>query len=57
MLEVSYFREISAGTLARRKLPDHDEVLADTVEAAAWRLENDEEVAALVQSSIGGSPQ
>lgn len=54
VLEVSYLQEISAGTLARRKLPDHDEVLTDTTEAARWHLANYEEVAAVVQSSIGG---
>lgn len=38
ILETSYFMEISAGTLIRRKLPDHDEVLADTIEATHWHL-------------------
>lgn len=52
VLEVSYLQEISAGTLARRKLPDHDAVLADTVEAAGWHLANYEEVAAAVRSSV-----
>lgn len=52
VLEVSYFQEISAGTLVRRKLPDHDAVLADTVEAARWHLANYDEVAAAVRSSI-----
>lgn len=52
VLEASYFQEISAGTLPRRKLPDHDAVLADTVEAARWHLANYEEVTAAVQSSV-----
>lgn len=52
VLEASYFQEIAAGTLPRRKLPDHDAVLADTVEAAGWHLANYEEVAAAVGSSV-----
>jgi len=52
VLEVSYLQEISAGTLPRRKLPDHDAVLADTVEAAGWHLENYEEVTDTVRSSV-----
>jgi Ser/Thr protein kinase RdoA (MazF antagonist) len=52
VLEVSYLQEISAGTLSRRKLPDHDAVLADTVEAARWHLANHEEVAAAVRSNF-----
>ena len=52
VLEASYFQEISAGTLPRRKLPDHDAVLADTVEAASWHLANYEEVDAAVRSSV-----
>jgi Ser/Thr protein kinase RdoA (MazF antagonist) len=46
VLEISYFREISMGMLTRRKLPDHDEALADTTEAAGWHLGNYAEVAA-----------
>lgn len=52
VLEVSYLQEISAGTLPRRKLPDHEAVLADTVEAAGWHLANYEAVAAAVRSSV-----
>ncbi len=52
VLEASYLQEISAGTLPRRKLPDHDAVLADTVEAAGWHLANYEKVAAAVRSSV-----
>jgi len=52
VLEASYFQEISAGTLVRRKLPDHDAVLADTVEAARWQLANYDEVAAAVRTGI-----
>ena len=52
VLEASYFQEISAGTLVRRKLPDHDAVLADTVEAASWHLANYEEFAAAVGASF-----
>ncbi len=52
VLEASYFQEILAGTLPRRKLPDHKAVLADTVEAAGWHLANYEAVAAAVRSSV-----
>ena len=52
VLEASYHREIVAGTLPRRKLPDHHAVLADTVEAAGWHLANYEEIAAAVRSSL-----
>jgi Ser/Thr protein kinase RdoA (MazF antagonist) len=52
VLEVSYHQEILAGTLLRRKLPDHEAVLAETVEAAGWHLANYEEVAAAVRSSV-----
>lgn len=52
LLEVSYFLEISAGTLPRRRLSDHDEVLADTVEAARWQLANHAAVVALVGSAL-----
>ena len=52
VLEASYLQEISAGTLPRRRLADHDAVLADTVEAANWHLANYEEVAAAVRSSV-----
>jgi Ser/Thr protein kinase RdoA (MazF antagonist) len=53
VLEVSYLQEISAGTLPRRKMPDHDAVLADTVEAADWHLAHYEEVTDVVSSSLG----
>jgi Ser/Thr protein kinase RdoA (MazF antagonist) len=52
VLEASYHREILAGTLPRRRLPDHDAILADTVEAAGWHLSHHEEVAAAVRSSV-----
>lgn len=52
VLEVSYFMEISAGTLSRRRMPDHDAVLADSIEAARWHLANAEAVATLVRSSV-----
>ena len=38
VLEVSYHQEVLDGTLPRRRLPDHEAVLADTVEAARWHL-------------------
>ncbi|MEJ7838642.1 MAG: phosphotransferase, partial [Thermomicrobiales bacterium] len=52
LLEVSYMQEISADTLSRRKLPDHDTVLADAVEGARWHLANFEEVVTAVQASV-----
>ena len=52
VLEASYLQQISAGTLPRRRVPDHDAVLADTVEAARWHLANFEEVATAVRSSV-----
>lgn len=52
LLEISYMQEISAGTLARRKLPDHDAVLAEATEAARWHLANFEQVTAAVQASV-----
>lgn len=52
LIEVSYFAAISAGRLQRRKLADHDAVLADTMEAARWHLANHDEVAAAVGSGV-----
>lgn len=52
VLEASYHQEILAGTLARRRLPDHKEVLADTIEAATWHLANHEAVAAAVRAGL-----
>lgn len=40
IIEASYFQQIASGALQRRKLPDHDQVLADTIEAARWHLTN-----------------
>lgn len=44
VIEVSYFMEIAAGVLERRRLSDHDEVLADSIEAAEWHLSHWDEV-------------
>lgn len=44
VIEVSYFMEIARGTLQRRQLSDHDEVLADSIEAAGWQLSHWEDV-------------
>ncbi len=52
VLEVSHLHAISAGTLPRRKMPDHDANLADTVDAAGWHLASYDEVAAAVRSSF-----
>ena len=52
ILEISYFADIAAGTLQRRRLADHDAVLADTIEAARWHLAHHDLVAAAVRSSV-----
>lgn len=44
VIEVSYFMEIAAGVLERRKLSDHDDVLADSIEAAEWHLSHWDDV-------------
>lgn len=44
IIEVSYFSEIATGMLDRRMLSDHDEVLADSIEAAEWHLTHWHEV-------------
>lgn len=53
VLEASYYLEISAGTLPRRRMPDHDAVLADTIEAARWHLSHVDTVAHAVTACIG----
>lgn len=40
IIEASYNQRIASGLLERRKLRDHDEVLADSIEAARWHLNN-----------------
>lgn len=50
VIEVNYFMEIAAGTLVRRKLSDHNEVLADSIEAAQWHLTHWSDVEAAVHS-------
>lgn len=52
VLEVSYFEQISAGVLVRRKLPDHAVVLADSIEAAKWHLAHFDAVLDAVQSAL-----
>lgn len=54
VIETSYFMEISSGELVRRKLPDHDEVLADSTEAAEWQLSHWDNVVDAVESTMGG---
>jgi hypothetical protein len=41
---------VASGRLQRRILPDHDEVLADAVEAARWQLANLAQVESIVRS-------
>jgi Ser/Thr protein kinase RdoA (MazF antagonist) len=50
VLEVSFGQEVASGRLQRRILPDHDEVLADAVEAARWQLANLAQVESIVRS-------
>lgn len=52
VIETSYFMEISAGRLQRRKLPDHDEVLADSMEAAQWQLSHWDQIQTAIQSAL-----
>lgn len=40
IVEVAYFRDVAEGKLERRMLPDHLDVLADSVEGAKWHLHN-----------------
>lgn len=56
VIEASYFQEISSGRLVRRMLSDHEEVLADTIEAIRWHLAHVDEVAAAVQTSFTSVP-
>ncbi|HEV2529442.1 MAG TPA: phosphotransferase [Thermomicrobiales bacterium] len=53
VLDASYLHEISAGTLDRRRMPDHDAELADTVEAALWLLNGYEQVVDSVRRWVG----
>lgn len=52
VLEASYLQQVSDGTLPRRILPDHDDVLADAIEAANWHMDHFELVEAVVTSSL-----
>lgn len=40
LVEISYDQQIADGVLERRMLPDHHEILADTIEATRWQLAN-----------------
>lgn len=40
LIEISYDQQIADGVLERRMLPDHQDVLADTIEATRWQLAN-----------------
>ncbi|QDP96155.1 phosphotransferase [Microlunatus elymi] len=51
IIEASYGQEIASGQLERRMLPDHDQVLADTIEAARWQLANYTAVEEAVRSA------
>lgn len=51
IIEASYGRQIASGVLQRRKLPDHDDVLADAIEAARWHLANFDAVEDAIRSA------
>lgn len=51
VIETSYFLQVSSGKLPRRILPDHDEVLKDSAEAAKWHLLNWDVMAEAVESA------
>jgi Ser/Thr protein kinase RdoA (MazF antagonist) len=53
LIEASYGQQLTSGLLERRRLPDHDEVLADTIEAARWHLANYSAVEDAVQAFAG----
>lgn len=53
ILEASYGQQISSGLLHRRRFPDHDEELRDTVEAARWLVRNVDTVTAAVRAGVG----
>lgn len=52
VLEASYCMEISAGVLQRRKLSDHEDIEADTIEAAEWHLAHYEDARVAILSSF-----
>ncbi|WP_152360248.1 phosphotransferase enzyme family protein [Microlunatus speluncae] len=54
VIEASYFQQILSGELDRRRLPDHEEVLRDSLEAARWQLA---ELAAIRSAVIGDDPE
>jgi Ser/Thr protein kinase RdoA (MazF antagonist) len=52
LVEASYFRDVASGKIPRRQLPDHFDVLEDTVRAAAWHLDHYELVCEAVESAF-----
>lgn len=54
--EISYYLEVSAGILERRKLPDHDLTTADTIAAANWHMEHWAEVEEAINETLCQTP-
>jgi hypothetical protein len=52
VMEASYDQSILDGILQRRMLPDHAEVLKDTLETIDWQLSNLDFVAAAVLRGV-----
>ena len=50
VIETSYFLQISAGTLPRRMLADHEAVTADSAEAAEWQFRHWNVVSSAIDS-------
>ena len=53
IIEANYGQQISSGRLERRKLPDHDQTLADSIDASRWQLTHGQLVRDAVQAATG----
>lgn len=52
VMEASYDQSIMDGILQRRRLPDHAEVLKDTLQTIDWQLSNLDAVSAAVRRGV-----
>lgn len=52
VIEASYFAEISSGKLQRRMLDDHELVMLDSIEAAAWQLAHWDQIQTVIQPAM-----
>jgi len=52
VMEASYDQSIMDGVLPRRMLPDHAEVLQDTLQTIDWQLSNLDAVPAAVRRGV-----